>query len=69
MPTAPETVPKPDEMTDGPGADKLQETVRRVVSYDGELNPSPFFGPMDKEMLIKVSLLHAEHHLGSLEPK
>jgi hypothetical protein len=69
MPTAPETVAKPDEMTDQQGAEKLQETIGRLMSYEGELKPSPLFGPMDKETLINVSLLHAEHHLGFLEPK
>jgi len=69
MPTAPETIPQPDEVTDGQGAQLLQETVKRVMAYEGELNPSPLFGPMDRETLMKVSLLHAEHHLGYLEPK
>ena len=69
MPTAPITVPRPDEVTDQQGAAKLQETIGRLMSYEGELKPSPLFGPMDKETLIKVSLLHAEHHLGYLKPK
>lgn len=68
MPTAPETVPKPEEITDRQGADKLREVISRVTNYDGDLKPSPLFGPTDKETLIKVSLLHAEHHLGYLEP-
>lgn len=69
MMMVPETVPKPDQMTDQQGVNKLQETVNRVMAYQGELQPSPLFGPMDKETLIKVSLLHAELHLGYLEPK
>ena len=68
MPTAPESVPKPAETSDEQGLVKLQKTINRVQAYDGELVPSPLFGPMDKQMLLKVSLLHAEHHLGYLEP-
>lgn len=69
MPTAPETVPEPDEMTDQQAIDLLQNTINRVNAHQGELLPSPLFGPMDKETLLKVTLLHAEHHLGYLEPR
>ena len=68
MPTAPETVPEPDAMTDQQAIEQLQKAVDRLQSYIGELHPSPLFGPMDMKTLIKVSLLHAEHHLGYLEP-
>lgn len=68
MPTAPETVPKSDAMTDSQAVAQLQETVDRVKSFSGELIPSPLFGPMDHETHVKVSLLHAAHHLGYLEP-
>lgn len=67
MPTAPETVPQPGAMTDQQGIELLQKTIDRLNAFDGELLPSPLFGPMDKETLIKVSLLHAAHHLGYLE--
>jgi len=69
IPAAPETVPKPDAMTDQQAADLLQETVDRRQAHDGEFIPSPFFGPLDSETQIKLSLLHAAHHLGYLEPK
>jgi hypothetical protein len=69
MMTAPETVPKPDAATDQEAADKLQTVIDRVKNFEGELQPSPLFGPMDHETHVKVSLLHAEHHLGYLEPK
>ena len=69
MPTAPETVPGENELTDEQGVQKLQQTVDRLASYTGSLHPSPLFGPMDKATLIKVSLLHAAHHLSYLEPK
>jgi len=69
MPTAPQTVPDPDVMSDREAVAQLQRTVDRVMAYDGELLPSPLFGKTDKETHIKVSLLHAEHHFGYLEPK
>lgn len=69
MMTAPETVPKPDAATDQEAADQLQAVIDRVKDFQGELHPSPLFGQMDHETHVQVSLLHAEHHLGYLEPK
>jgi hypothetical protein len=69
MPTAPETVPKADAMSDREAVAQLQRTADRVMAYDGELMPSPLFGKMDKQTHIKVSLLHAEHHFSYLEPQ
>ena len=58
-----------NEMTDEKGIDKLQNAIERLKSFDGEFHASPLFGETDKETLQKVSLLHAEHHLGYLAPK
>ena len=69
MPTAPESVPNQDQITDADGIASLKKVIDRANSFSGVLIPSPLFGPMDKETLIKVTLLHAEHHLGFLEPK
>lgn len=69
MPTAPESVPSEAEFDDQQGVDQLKAAVERLSQFNGELKPSPLFGPMDKATLTKVSLLHAEHHLGYLEPK
>ncbi|MCA9229302.1 MAG: DUF1569 domain-containing protein [Planctomycetales bacterium] len=69
MPTAPDTVPKPDAMTDSEAAELLQQTIDRVKAHEGPFFPSPLFGATDRESLEKVSLLHAAHHLGYLEPK
>lgn len=68
MMTAPVSVPDAEKVSDQAGIEQLEEAIRRVTEHQGELNPSPLFGPMDKETLIKVSLLHAEHHFGYLEP-
>lgn len=69
MPTAPETVPTAGQISDQAGFEKLEQTVSRVTAHDGPLHPSPLFGEMDKPTLIQVTLLHAEHHFGYLEPK
>jgi hypothetical protein len=68
LPTAPETVPDASSFSDQHGVEKLKEAINRIVEYSGDLLPSPLFGSMDKETLIKVSLLHAEHHLSYLDP-
>ncbi len=68
MPTAPQSVVTAEEMSDQQGIEKLQSAIDRLRSFDGEFYPSPLFGPTDRETLTRVSLLHAEHHLGYLEP-
>ncbi|MDG1873605.1 MAG: DUF1569 domain-containing protein [Mariniblastus sp.] len=67
--TAPETVAGSDEYSDQQGQEKLRAAVDRVSSHTGSLYPSPLFGEMDMAMHHKVSLLHAEHHFGYLQPK
>jgi len=69
MATAPQSVPDAAHFSDQQGLEKLQQTVEHVAAYDGPFHPSPLFGEMDKAMLITITLLHAEHHLGYLEPK
>jgi len=68
IPTSPESVASESEMSDAKGVEKLRETCTRVQAHNGPLLPSPFFGPMDKDTLLKLTLLHAEHHFGYLEP-
>ena len=69
MPTAPETVPDAEAFSDEQGIAKLRASIDRLNAWDRELIPSPLFGPMDKATLIRVSLLHGEHHFGYLEPE
>ncbi len=69
MPTAPETVPDADAMPDSQGVEKLEKIIARLKTFQGELHPSPLFGPVDSETHLKVSMLHAAHHLGYLEPE
>lgn len=67
-PTAPQSVPTADEKSDREAFEFLKETIDRVKNHNGDFIPSPLFGPMDKETLLTVTRLHAEHHLGYLEP-
>jgi hypothetical protein len=69
LPTAPQTAPKAETVTDEAGVQKLREVIARMKTWQGSLHPSPLFGPMDREMWTKVNLLHCEHHLGFLAPK
>jgi hypothetical protein len=68
LPTAPQTAPKADEVTDAAGVQKLQEVIERMKKWQGPLHPSPLFGNMDPELWTKVTLLHCEHHLGYIAP-
>jgi len=69
MQTSPESVADPAQMSDAEGVQKLRETMQRLRAHQGELLPSPLFGPMDHAMLVRVTILHAEHHFGYLDPK
>lgn len=68
-PTAPQTVPASDAVSDADGVAKLAEVLERMKTFDGPLQPSPLFGSMDREMWQRINLLHAEHHLAFLAPK
>ncbi len=69
MPTAPDTVFKPDILNDNDAATKLFETIDRLCSHKGALHASPLFGDSDMATLQRVQLLHCAHHLGFLQPK
>lgn len=69
QPTAPQTVAAPDAVSDESAIQSLTEVIQRMNSWDGPLHSSPLFGPMDRDIWFRVTLLHAEHHLGFLQPK
>jgi hypothetical protein len=69
MPTAPESIPTADQHTDAVAAQTLRQTIDRMENHQGEFLPSPLFGRSDKKTLQAITLLHAAHHLGYLEPK
>lgn len=69
MMTAPETVIEPDKISDTDGVEKLQQIADRLMAFEGAMASSPLFGKMDQDTAVKISLLHAEHHFGYLEPR
>lgn len=69
MMTAPETVHPSDQVSDQAGIERLQDVVDRFAAHTGPLHPSPLFGEMDVDLHTQVTMLHAEHHLGYLEPQ
>ena len=69
MPTAPQTVPHADALSETAAIEQFERTIERLRNFQGTMYPSPLFGALDRELAITVSLLHAEHHLGFLEPR
>lgn len=67
-PTMPETVYTPSD-NEAEMVDKFIKTVRRLQTYTGEVHPSPVFGPMNRDELIQLQLLHMALHLSFLKPK
>lgn len=67
-PTAPETVGQPDALQDQAAIDQLKTVIERMKNFSGSTHPSPLFGEMDRELWFQITVLHAEHHFGFLEP-
>lgn len=68
MPTMPETVHKAGENPDQP-IERLAKSIDRLSSAQEPTYPSPVFGKMSKEELVRLQLIHCTHHLGFLIPK
>lgn len=67
VPTFPETVHAPD--SDPTAAiERLQQAMHRFETHTGPICPSPFFGPTDYELALRLQLVHCAHHLGFLRP-
>lgn len=48
---------------------RLKSAVERLLSHTGPLHPSPLFGTLDRESLVKLHRIHTAHHLSFLVPK
>ncbi len=48
---------------------KLSQCVERLKLSQGPFHPSPLFGALDKETLVKLNLAHAALHLSFLIPR
>lgn len=66
-PTMPATVRGPDG-DEAIEVERLRETVVRLISWKDDYYPSPVFGPMDRDTVVKLQLIHAAHHLSFLIP-
>ncbi len=68
-PTVKESVPSPNATGDKQAVEKFAETVQRFKDHSGPFLPSPLFGQMDEASLMKLNLIHTQHHLSFLVPK
>ena len=68
-PTMPQSVPASDAQTDEKAVADLESVIRRLQDYDKPPHPSPLFGEMDKETVMKLHKIHAAHHLSFLTPR
>ncbi len=48
---------------------RLSEAVERLLAHTGPFKPSPLFGMLDKETLVKLHRIHTAHHLSFLVPR
>lgn len=74
QPTMPSTVPAvvPPEQVhqhDRESVERLAETVRQFLDYQGPIHPSPLFGEMDHQTCEHLQRVHCAHHLAFLRPE
>jgi hypothetical protein len=67
-PTDKRTVPAPGG-NDAEAVAGLKRAVERLLGHAGPLRPSPLFGMLDKETLVKLHRIHTAHHLSFLAPR
>ena len=68
LPTMPDTVKSPDAETDEQAVQKLADVIDRIQSHNGAFHPSPLYGHMTREDLVRLQLAHCAHHLSFLQP-
>ena len=67
MPTMPETVYKAGGSLDK-AIERLAASIERLSDSQGPFHPSPVFGKLGKEELVRLQLVHCGHHLAFLNP-
>jgi hypothetical protein len=67
-PTMPETVYKAGGNPEK-AIERLAKSLERLSGAKSPFHPSPIFGVMTKEQLVRLQLIHCAHHLGFLIPK
>ena len=55
--------------SDAEAVARLGRAVERLLAHEGPLRPSPLFGMLDKETLVKLHRVHTAHHLSFLLPR
>ena len=68
-PTMPDTVFNAGSRDDGQVVSEFAGTIDRLKNYQGKIQPSPLFGEMDRDTMIKLQLVHCAHHLSFLLPR
>ena len=70
IPTDKRTVPKSGGSggggNDAEAVERLKQAVERLLAHTGSFQPSPLFGMLDKETLVKLHRIHTAHHLSFL---
>jgi hypothetical protein len=54
---------------DAEAVTELRQAVERLLAHTGPLQPSPLFGMLDKDTLVRLHCIHTAHHLSFLVPK
>lgn len=67
-PTDKRTVP-PAGGDEKEAVEMLRQAVGRLLAHTGPFQPSPLFGMLDKETLLKLHCIHTAHHLSFLVPR
>ncbi|HJZ55868.1 MAG TPA: DUF1569 domain-containing protein [Gemmataceae bacterium] len=47
----------------------FRQAVERLLAHTGPFQPSPLFGMLDKETLVRMHRIHTAHHLSFLVPR
>ncbi len=68
LPTMPATVYATETSDDAQAVQTFAETIDRFKCHNGAFHPSPLFGHMTPQEVLKLQLRHCEHHLGYLIP-
>jgi hypothetical protein len=66
-PTDGRTFPPPG-CTEAEAVAMLRRATDRLLAHAGPFRPSPLFGLLDKEALVRLHLIHTAHHLSFLVP-
>lgn len=67
-PTDKRTVPNSGG-NDAEAVEHLRQATTQLINHTGPFQPSPLFGDLDKETLLKLHRIHTAHHLSFLVPK